>query len=57
MKKIVLFATAGMLATATLVYATVEKKEPAKETKKEVVKKDVKGKKKSCNRASYHCIL
>jgi hypothetical protein len=47
-----------MLATATLVYATVEKKGPVKETtKKEVVKKEVKAKKKSCNRASYHCIL
>jgi len=43
MKKIVLFAAAGMLATATLVYATVEKKAPVKETtKKEVVKKEVK---------------
>ena len=30
MKKIVLFAAAGMLATATLVYATVEKKAPTK---------------------------
>ena len=39
MKKIVLFAAASMLATATLVYATVDKKVPAKETaKKEVVK-------------------
>jgi hypothetical protein len=57
MKKIVLFAAAGMLATATLVYATVEKKGPVKETKKEVVKKEVKAKKKSCDRASYHCIL
>jgi len=57
MKKIVLFAAAGMLATATLVYAKVEKKAPVKETtKKEVVKKEVKAKKKSCNR-SYHCIL
>lgn len=56
MKKIVLFAAAGMLATATLVYATVDKKVPAKETKKEVVKKEVKAKKKSCNR-SYHNIL
>ena len=57
MKKIVLFATAGMLATATLVYATVGRKGPAKETKKEVVKKDMKANKKSCDRASYHCIL
>lgn len=58
MKKIVLFACAGMLATATLVYAAVEKKVPAKETtKKEVVKKEMKVKKKSCNRASYHCVL
>ena len=53
MKKIVLFAAAGMLATATLVYATVEKKGPVKET----TKKEVKAKKKSCNRVSYHCIL
>ena len=34
MKKIVLFAAASMLATATLVYATVDKKVPAKETAK-----------------------
>ena len=58
MKKIVLFAAAGMLATATFVYATVERKAPTKETtKKEVVKKEVKAKKKSCNRTSYRCIL
>ncbi len=58
MKKFVLFAAAGMFATATLVYATVEKKAPAKEvTKKEVVKKEIKVKKKSCNRTSYHCDL
>ena len=57
MKKIVLFAAAGILATATLVYATVDKKVPAKETsKKEVVKKEVKAKKKSCS-GSYHHIL
>ena len=43
MKKIVLFAAAGMLATATIVYATVDKKVPTKEKyKKEVVKKEVK---------------
>ena len=57
MKKIVLFAAAGMLATATLVYAAVDKKVATKETsKKEVVNKDVKAKKKSCDR-SYRCIL
>ena len=55
MKKIVLFAAAGMLATATIVYATVEeKKAPIKET----IKKEVKAKKsKNCNRVSYHCVL
>ena len=56
MKKFVLFAAASMLATATLVYATVDENVPTKETSKKVVKKDVKAKKKSCNR-SYHCIL
>lgn len=57
MKKIVLFAAAGLFATATLVYATVDKKIPTKETsKKEVVKKEMKAKKKSCTR-NYHCIL
>jgi hypothetical protein len=57
MKKIVLFAAASMLATATLVYATVDKNVPAKETgKKEMEKKELKEKKKSCN-GSYHCIL
>jgi hypothetical protein len=34
MKKIILFASAGMLATATLVYAAVEKKVPAKKQRK-----------------------
>ena len=55
MKKIVLFAAAGMLATATIVYATVEKKAPVK---KEMTKKEVTVKKsKSCNRSSHHCVL
>lgn len=55
MKKIVLFATAGLLATATIVYATVaEKTVPKKEmTKKEVTVK----KSKSCTRSSQHCGL
>jgi hypothetical protein len=55
MKKIVLFAAAGMLATASIVYASVERKTTVN---KEAVKKEVKTKKsKSCDRASYHCIL
>jgi len=54
MKKIVLFAAAGLFATATIVYATVEKKAP----KKEVTKKEVTVKKsKSCNRANHQCVL
>jgi hypothetical protein len=55
MKKIVLFAAAGMLATASIVYATVERKTTPK---KDAVKKEVTVKKsKSCNRSSHHCIL
>ena len=55
MKKIVLFAAAGMLATASIVYATVERKATPK---KDAVKKEETVKKsKSCNRSSHHCIL
>ena len=55
MKKIVLFAAAGMLATATIVYATVEERNAPK---KEAVKKEVKVKKSnSCNRSTHHCVL
>ena len=39
-KKIALFAAAGMLTTATIVYATVATNK--KETKKEIVKKETK---------------
>jgi hypothetical protein len=52
MKKIVLFAAAGMLATATIVYATVASEK--KVTKKEVtVKKDSKSSKAS----KRHCFF
>jgi len=57
MKKIVLFAAAGMLATASIVYATVasEKKIAKSETKKEVtVKKDCNKSKKA---STHHCIF
>ena len=55
MKRIVLFAAAGMLATATIVYATVEER---KAPKKEAVTKEVKVKKsKSCNHTAHHCVL
>lgn len=54
MKKIVLFAAAGMLTTATIVYATVaSEKKPVK--KEVMVKKDSK-----CNKAKasmHHCVL
>ena len=59
MKKIVLFAAAGMLATASIVYATVssEKKATSKEIKKEVtVKKDSKCSK-SKKAFTHHCVL
>jgi hypothetical protein len=43
MKKILLFAAAGLLTTATIVYATVDKKPAVKEeVKKESVKKETK---------------
>jgi hypothetical protein len=43
MKKLILFAAAGLLTTATIVYATVEKKPTVKEeAKKETVKKETK---------------
>jgi hypothetical protein len=43
MKKIILFSAAGLLTTATIVYATVEKKPTVKEeAKKETVKKETK---------------
>ncbi len=55
MKKIVLFAAAGMLSTATIVYATVEEK---KTPKKEMTKKEAKVKKsKTCNRTIRECVL
>lgn len=52
MKKFVLFAAAGMLTTATIVYATVS-------SEKKPVKKEMKVKKESkCNKASrMHCVL
>ena len=58
MKKIELFAVAGMLATASIVYATVssEKKITKKEVKKEVTAK----KNSKCNSAkatTHHCIF
>lgn len=51
MKKIILFGAAGLLATATIVTATVSGSKKA-EAKKETVKKDskcTKGAKKSCS--------
>lgn len=45
MKKILLFAAAGLLTTASIVYATVDKKPAVKEeVKKETVKKETKEK-------------
>jgi hypothetical protein len=59
MKKILLFAAAGILTTATFVTATVRsEKKPA--TKEITVKKEVKEKKEpKCNKAAgmHHCIF
>lgn len=56
MKKIVLFAAAGMLATAGIVFASVKADKKPETVKKETIKKDVKTNKTIKRHCAHYCM-
>ena len=56
MKKIIFFAAAGMLATASIVFASVKADKKPETVKKETIKKEVKTNKTIKRHCAHYCL-